>query len=67
MVSLIVENVTTQQHPMLIQTTDSSEDSFDALQPSLSTIRIKTSFEDRRLLFMNLSSLSSSSPPLLAS
>ncbi|MCI91192.1 hypothetical protein A2U01_0112486, partial [Trifolium medium] len=33
-----MENVTTQQHPMLIKTTHSSKDSFDALNPSLSTI-----------------------------
>ncbi|MCI50740.1 hypothetical protein A2U01_0071984, partial [Trifolium medium] len=50
MVSLIVENVTSQQHPMLILTSHSSEDSLDALNPSLSTIRAIPSFKDRRLV-----------------
>ncbi|MCI83628.1 hypothetical protein A2U01_0104904, partial [Trifolium medium] len=50
MISLIVKNITSQQYLVFIQTPHSSEDPFNTLNPTLSTIGIITPFEDRRFV-----------------
>ncbi|MCI86877.1 hypothetical protein A2U01_0108158, partial [Trifolium medium] len=50
MISFIVENITSQQNSVLIHTSHSPKNSLDALNPTLSTIRIVASFEDRRFV-----------------